>query len=904
MGAVYKARQRELDRLVALKILPPAIGDVPGFAERFSREAKALAKLNHPGIVTIHDTGRVEGLYFLVMEFMDGPNLRQLLEERSILPEEALAIVLTICDALQVAHEMGIVHRDIKPENILIDRNGRIKVADFGLAKWVGTEEMDSNESGDAAFGVTEAGHLMGTPHYMAPEQILEPVDVDHRADIYSLGVVLYQMLTGELPAPVVAPPSQKVPVDARLDAVVMRALEKNPQRRFRRIEEFKEGLEAVGKSSSGGWKERTPEMEIKFTCPNCDQKLSVEESEAGTEAICPSCSHPLLVPMVAARPSPPPVYESVNPFASRPSPDSGPAMATRARTLAIWSLVLGLIGLVPVLGLGTGALGLLLGIIALFKGTTSKGMAITGLIAGGISLLAIPVHLWIFNTSMTAAKFATRTIECATNLNAIGNGIAEYRKKHDGKNPPSLDALVGEGLLEESQMGCPEAGGVQRYIYTGNPALALLAWDRIPHRGPGDKVLGRNVLDANLSVRFLTEEQFKTENKGAARPAENAPAPSPTITHRPPKNPTSPSPPKAIPPPAISVDIVVEKLPSTAPRDQRPLLRFLAEAEPTPEKRTAVIGVLKPLLNDMENGDSAFQAFANWADKEQVPELIEILRVAPGSSRGKQSMQMLSRMGDARAAEPLAACLSEFPVARDAKAALVSLGDIAKPVVLPMFHHEDGNVREVARELLRGYKATDEEILEASIKALAREEREVRRSALAYLSTAKLSPEKRVVVARAARPLLNDPEARVRDAAREAMKVLATKADADFLLGLMASTDEPTRAFATDLLVQFKDARAAKPLAMLLSDAHKTYWAGDKLIQIGSTTEPAIIPYLASEDPGTRQRAADILAKIGTPASLRALGVVAEKDKNFFAKVAATNAINAIKGRNSGNQR
>ena len=904
MGAVYKARQRELDRLVALKILPPAIGEVPGFAERFSREAKALAKLNHPGIVTIHDTGRVEGLYFLLMEFMDGPNLRQLLEERSVSPDEALAIVLAICDAIQYAHEMGIVHRDIKPENILIDRQGRIKVADFGLVKLVGSEEMAPEEAGDGAFGVTEAGHLMGTPHYMAPEQIIGPVDVDHRADIYSLGVVLYQLLTGELPDPVVVPPSRKVAVDPRLDAVVSRALEKHPEHRFQRIHQFRDAVQAI---ATGSILESGPESaatEIKFPCPNCGQKLSVAETESGMEASCPRCGNPLMVPVADARPLPPPVYESVNPFASRPSSDCGPDQPTRARAIAIWSLVLGLIGLVPVLGLATGALGLLLGAIALVKGTPSKGPAIVGIIAGGISLLAIPLHLWVFNTSMTAAKFATGTIGCATNLNAIGDGIAEYRKRHDGKNPPNLQTLVGEGLLEESQMKCPQGSGTQAYIYTGNPALALLAWDRIPHRGPDDKVLGRNVLDANLNVRFLTEEQFKTENKGAARPAQNAPAPGPTIAHGPPKNSNSPSPPNVIPPPAISVDIVVAKLPATAPRDQRPLLRFLAEAEVAPEKRAAVIGVLKPLLNDMENGEAAFQAFARWADKEQVPELIEIMRVAPGSSRGKQCMQMLSRMGDARAAEPLAGLLSEFHISRDAKAALAALGDIAKPVVLPLYHHEDRGAREAARELLRGYKATDEEILAESIKTLGGDGVEPRRSALAYLSTAKMSPEKKVAVARAARPLLTSPEPRVRDAARDAMKILASKADADFLLPLMASDDEPTRNFAADLLVQFKDARAAKPLAMLLSDAHKTYWAGNKLIEIGSAAESAVIPYLASQDPGTRRRAGDILGRIGTSTSLRALSVVAEKDKDFFSKVAATNAINAIRGRESGGKR
>jgi predicted Ser/Thr protein kinase len=135
MGAVYKARQKELDRVVALKILPPGIGNDVAFAERFTGEARALAKLNHPGIVTLYEFGRVDGLFFFLMEFVDGVNLRQLLGAGRLSPREGLAIVPQICDALQYAHDQGIVHRDIKPENILLDRQGRVKVADFGLAK-------------------------------------------------------------------------------------------------------------------------------------------------------------------------------------------------------------------------------------------------------------------------------------------------------------------------------------------------------------------------------------------------------------------------------------------------------------------------------------------------------------------------------------------------------------------------------------------------------------------------------------------------------------------------------------------------------------------------------------------------------------------------------------------------
>jgi predicted Ser/Thr protein kinase len=245
MGAVYKVRQRQLDRVVALKILPPGIGGDATFADRFAREAKALAKLNHPGIVTIHEFGCSGGLYFIVMEFVDGVNLRQLLKGGRISPREALAIVPQICDALQFAHDLGIVHRDIKPENLLIDRRGRVKVADFGLAKLVGGETEAVATGGlTGSAPVTEAGKVMGTPDYMAPEQIERPEEVDHRADIYAVGVVFYQMLTGELPGERLEAPSRKVSVDVRLDEIVLRALEKDPELRFQQVSAMKTRVE------------------------------------------------------------------------------------------------------------------------------------------------------------------------------------------------------------------------------------------------------------------------------------------------------------------------------------------------------------------------------------------------------------------------------------------------------------------------------------------------------------------------------------------------------------------------------------------------------------------------------------------------------------------------------------
>ena len=247
MGAVYKARQKELDRIVAVKILPPAIGQSEAFSNRFAREAKALAKLNHAGIVTIYEFGQADGLYYILMEFVDGVNLAQLMKTGRISPREALAIVPQICDALQFAHDQGIVHRDIKPENILLDRLGRVKVADFGIAKLIGADEFAASSFASGEVLLTEVGKIMGTPQYMAPEQIDHPSEVDHRADIYALGVVFYQMLTGELPGKRVEAPSRKVHIDVRLDEIVLRAMEKDPELRFQQVSVMKTRVDDLG---------------------------------------------------------------------------------------------------------------------------------------------------------------------------------------------------------------------------------------------------------------------------------------------------------------------------------------------------------------------------------------------------------------------------------------------------------------------------------------------------------------------------------------------------------------------------------------------------------------------------------------------------------------------------------
>lgn len=324
MGAVYKARQKELGRVVALKILPPGTGDDPAFAERFTREARALAKLNHPGIVTLYEFGRTDGarlwsqtqpqcaattvgvetiesaaagashiaapLYYFLMEFVDGVTLRQLLARERISAREALAIVPQICDALQYAHDQGIVHRDIKPENILMDRRGRVKLADFGLAKIVAQASPPASSGGVSAAtpepgetgpggpenrqmgtpaprDLTNTGKIMGTPQYMSPEQIETPGEVDHRTDIYALGVVFYQMLTGELPGRKIEPPSRKIAIDVRLDEVVLRALEKKPELRYQQASILKTQVETIASTpepgSVGGDEARTPKSEF-----------------------------------------------------------------------------------------------------------------------------------------------------------------------------------------------------------------------------------------------------------------------------------------------------------------------------------------------------------------------------------------------------------------------------------------------------------------------------------------------------------------------------------------------------------------------------------------------------------------------------------------------------------------
>ncbi len=240
MGAIYQARQTALDRDVALKIITKEVSDDPMFVERFEREAKALAKLSHPNIVTVFDFGRTaSGMAYLIMEFVDGVNLREAIATKSVGAEDALGLIATMCHALDYAHAKGVVHRDIKPENILLGEDGSLKIADFGIAKIVDDAKHPPT--------LTATRQVLGSLHYLAPEQIESPEQVDHRVDLYALGVVFYELLTGQLPLGNFEPPSSVLPrLDKRVDAIVLKTLSRKPALRYQNASQLKSDIDQV----------------------------------------------------------------------------------------------------------------------------------------------------------------------------------------------------------------------------------------------------------------------------------------------------------------------------------------------------------------------------------------------------------------------------------------------------------------------------------------------------------------------------------------------------------------------------------------------------------------------------------------------------------------------------------
>src|SRR4051812_39883496 len=260
MADVYLARDLLLDRPVALKVLFPEFATDPSFVERFRREAQSAANLSHPNIVNVYDSGEANGTYFIVMEYVEGRSLSQILrDEGPLSPDRAADITTDIAAALGFAHRNGVIHRDVKPGNVLISPIGQVKVTDFGIARAVSTQE-----------NLTQTGTVMGTATYFSPEQA-RGEQVDPRSDVYSLGIVLYETLTGKPPfsgenpvavaykhvQEVPAPPREATPaIPVSLEAITLKALAKNPANRYQSADElaadlrrFRDGREVLAES-------------------------------------------------------------------------------------------------------------------------------------------------------------------------------------------------------------------------------------------------------------------------------------------------------------------------------------------------------------------------------------------------------------------------------------------------------------------------------------------------------------------------------------------------------------------------------------------------------------------------------------------------------------------------------
>ena len=272
MGAVYLAKQKSLDREVAIKILPRSFGEDEAFRSSFEAEAKSMAKLNHPNLIGIYDFGQIDGMLYIVMEMVHGSSLYHASYGKTIDQAEAGRIICEICRGLDNAHQQGILHRDIKPANILLDDQLSPKIGDFGLARPIGDHESDT---------------AYGTPGYTAPEVVHNPSAVDESTDLYSVGAMLYELLTSKLPEKPYMPAATLVGCDTRFDDIVRKAMNGDPILRFRTAQSMVEAIEAI--------------IDEKKPASNNSRLIT----SAGTAAASPQSPRPASPPIITKKSSP-----------------------------------------------------------------------------------------------------------------------------------------------------------------------------------------------------------------------------------------------------------------------------------------------------------------------------------------------------------------------------------------------------------------------------------------------------------------------------------------------------------------------------------------------------------------------------------------------------------------------
>ncbi len=269
MGAVYGAVQKSLDRTVAIKILPTELSKDAAFCAGFEAEAKAMARLNHPNLIGVYDFGAVNGMLFIIMEFVPGQSIYHSAYGIAIDPQEVIRLVTGVCDGLAHAHDHGIIHRDIKPSNILLDLNAQPKIGDFGLARPIERK-------------IEEGEEIFGTPHYTAPEVVDAPHSVDYRADIFSVGVLLHELLTGKLPADDPRPASVISRCSPRFDAIIRRATQPLAAARYASAKELAADLRAIQASITPGSSRTTSVAGPRPARPARKQTLARKKQSSG----------------------------------------------------------------------------------------------------------------------------------------------------------------------------------------------------------------------------------------------------------------------------------------------------------------------------------------------------------------------------------------------------------------------------------------------------------------------------------------------------------------------------------------------------------------------------------------------------------------------------------------------